>query len=142
MLTMQELDSKQELAKLHIIARQLRPHLSQEEFIERVFTQKEKMGYRLFGFLLDNEYIGMCGVMPFEVLYHTQCLYICDFVITDTLRGKGFGAISLSLIEKWAKEAGYKELELSSSFPRTAAHHFYECKMNYDKTGFVFKKTL
>lgn len=29
--------------------------------------------------------------MPFNVLYHNHCLYICDFVVDEALRGKGVG---------------------------------------------------
>lgn len=29
--------------------------------------------------------------MPFNMLYHNHCLYICDFVVDEALRGKGVG---------------------------------------------------
>ncbi len=54
--------------------------------------------------------------MPFNVLYHNHCLYICDFVVDETLRGKGIGQAFLKKIQIWAKNQGYEELELSSSF--------------------------
>lgn len=52
----------------------------------------------------------------FNVLYHNHCLYICDFVVDETLRGKGIGQAFLKKIQIWAKVQGYEELELSSSF--------------------------
>lgn len=54
--------------------------------------------------------------MPFNVLYHNHCLYICDFVVDETLRGKGIGQAFLKKIQIWVKNQGYEELELSSSF--------------------------
>lgn len=45
-------------------------------------------------------------------------------------------------IQIWAKDQGYEELELSSSFFRTQAHEFYIQKMNFEKSGFVFKKNI
>lgn len=59
------------------------------------------------------------------LLYHNHCLYICDFVVDEALRGKGIGQAFLKKIQIWAKDQGYEELELSSSFFRTQAHEFY-----------------
>ncbi|WP_269149107.1 hypothetical protein [Helicobacter apodemus] len=41
-----------------------------------------------------------------------------------------------------AKKEGYLQIELSSSFKREEAHRFYEKKMNFQKTSYVFVKSL
>lgn len=79
--------------------------------------------------------------MPFNVLYHNHCLYICDFVVDETLRGKSIGQAFLKKIQIWAKDQGCEELELSSSFLEQA-HEFYIQKMGFEKSGFVFKKNI
>lgn len=121
---------------------QLRPELNKEIFIQKVRLQCEKMQYQLFGFYDEGELIGLCGVMPFFTLYHKHCLYICDFVIDEALRTKGYGTQCFELIETFAKNNGYDEIELSSSFWRKDAHRFYEQKVNMQKTSFTFKKSL
>lgn len=80
--------------------------------------------------------------MPFNVLYHNHCLYICDFVVDEKPRSKGVGRAFLEKIQNWAKEQGYEELELSSSFFRVKAHEFYVEKVDFEKSGFVFRKSL
>lgn len=80
--------------------------------------------------------------MPFHVLYREKCLYICDLIIDSNLRGQGFGQKFLQEIEDLACKEGYLQIELSSSFPRKEEHCFYEKKMGFDKTSYVFAKTL
>lgn len=58
------------------------------------------------------------------------------------LRGKGVGQSFFKKIQIWAKQQGYEELELSSSFFRTQDHEFYIQKMDFEKSGFVFKKNI
>lgn len=58
------------------------------------------------------------------------------------LRGKGVGQSFFKKIQIWAKQQGCEELELSSSFFRTQAHEFYIQKMDFEKSGFVFKKNI
>lgn len=140
---MQELRRKNDLEKAFKLIKQLRPSLTLAEFLDKTELAFKTEHYKLFAFKGENdEFIALCGVMPFNVLYHEACLYICDFVVDENLRGKGVGARCLKELENWAKTQGYKELELSSSFFRKEAHSFYEEKMAFEKTGFVFKKGL
>ena len=133
---------KKDLRDVFWLASQLLVDLKEDEFIKKVKRQEKKMQYELFGFYKKGELVGLCGVMPFYVLYHDKCLYLCDFVIAEEHRGKGFGWKSLEMVEKYAKDKGYNEIELSSSFSRELAHLFYENKMNFNKSGYVFNKKI
>lgn len=140
---MKEIRSTREIETVYPLMKQLRPNLSQEDFVTKVLEQQKSMQYRLFAAYDDKQrLIGLCGIMPFHVLYREKCLYICDLVIDSSLRGQGFGQKFLQEVEDLACKEGYLQIELSSSFPRKEAHRFYEEKMGFDKTSYVFVKTL
>ena len=48
----------------------------------------------------------------------------------------------LSFVNEWAKENSCEVVALSSGLQRVEAHKFYESKMEFDKTSYVFKKQL
>jgi hypothetical protein len=48
----------------------------------------------------------------------------------------------LSHLEELARDEGCDTIALSSSFPRPDAHRFYEEKMNFERSGYTFKKSL
>lgn len=140
---MKEIRNTKEIETAYPLMKQLRPNLSQEDFVTKVLEQQKSMQYRLFATYDDKQrLIGLCGIMPFHVLYRGKCLYIYDLVIDSNLRGQGFGQKFLQEIEDLACKEGYLQIELSSSFPRKKAHRFYEEKMGFDKTSYVFVKTL
>lgn len=137
-----ELKQEEELQKAFHLIKQLRPNLSPKDFLAKVLQAQKEAKYKLFAFDYEGKLAGLCGVMPFFTLYHSDCLYVCDFIVDEDLRGKGLGERFLNEVESFAKDSGYREIELSSSFFRQEAHRFYTDKMHFDKSGFVFKKTL
>lgn len=139
---MKELSNKDELTKIYPLINQLRKDLSLNEFLDKFYLAVKTQNYKLFALEKDDCFIAACGVMPFNVIYHTNCLYICDFVVDEKERSQGIGQDFLNKIFSWAKKQGYEEIELSSSFFRQKAHIFYTEKMSFIKTGFVFKKKL
>ncbi len=136
-----ELKKKKELEKVYFLMKEFR-HLSFDEFLARFKKARKSSDYKLLAILQKGQIIGLLGFMSFFVLYHNKCLYLCDFVIDESLRGKGLGEKALKNFLKYAKKQGFDEIELSSSFFRTKAHKFYEKKMKFEKTGFVFKAKI
>ncbi|ECR2888529.1 GNAT family N-acetyltransferase [Campylobacter coli] len=133
---MREINLKEDLEKIYPLIKQLRNNLSLEDFLEKFQLAKKTQHYKLFAYEDKGAFKAACGVMPFNVLYHNHCLYICDFVVDETLRGKGIGQAFLKKIQIWAKNQGYEELELSSSF-------FLEHKlMNFISKKWVLKNLV
>ncbi len=60
-------------------------------------------------------------------------------VITDTVRGKGYGKLLMEHAERLAKAANCYKLQLMSSNYRTAAHGFYE-GIGYKQVAKGFRK--
>ncbi|CAM2962923.1 GNAT family N-acetyltransferase [Helicobacter burdigaliensis] len=134
--------TQNELKIIYPIMQELRPTLNFEEFSTKFPLMQKEQKYQLFAFKEKDEFVALCGVMPFNVFYRDNCLYVCDFVVKEELRGKGIGERFLKEIETLAKKQGYKQIELSSSFKREKAHKFYVEKMGFSKVSFVFLKDL
>ncbi|HHF3715587.1 TPA: GNAT family N-acetyltransferase [Campylobacter jejuni] len=139
---MKEIKLKEDLEKIYPLIKQLRNNLSLKDFLDKIQLATQTQHYKLFAYENEGSYKAACGIMSFNIPYHNHCLYICDFVVDEALRGKGIGQAFLKKIQIWAKDQGYEELELSSSFFRTQAHEFYIQKMGFEKSGFVFKKNI
>ncbi len=89
---MKEIRNTREIETAYPLMKQLRPSLSREDFVAKVLERQKSMHYRFFATYDDKQrLIGLCGIMPFHVLYREKCLYICILVIDSNLRGQGFG---------------------------------------------------
>ncbi|MBI2683754.1 MAG: GNAT family N-acetyltransferase [Acidobacteriales bacterium] len=68
---------------------------------------------------------------------------VTGLVVEDQHRGQNIGAGLLARAERWAVDAGFKEIRLRSNIKRERAHHFYE-SLGYtmDKTSLNFRKPL
>jgi GNAT superfamily N-acetyltransferase len=141
-IDIQELTSEQDWKSAYPIMKQLRTHLSEEEYLTLVQEATEKENYRLVA-LYDNEkMVAVTGFMPMITLYYGRFIWVCDLVTDANSRSKGYGKILLNYVHHWSKENGYDTVALSSGLQRADAHRFYEKKMNYDKVSYVFKKPL
>ncbi|AXL45480.1 acetyltransferase [Campylobacter jejuni] len=88
---MKEIKLKEDLKKIYPLIKQLRNNLSLKVFLDKFQLTTQTQHYKLFAYENEGSYKAACGVMPFNVLYHNHCLYICDFVVDEALRGKGIG---------------------------------------------------
>jgi len=77
----------------------------------------------------------MCG-------FTTWYVWVYDLVTREDRRSRGYGEALLRHIHEWAKRCGCGVVALSSGLQRTRANRFYEEKMGYERTSYVFKKTL
>ncbi|PPA70672.1 GNAT family N-acetyltransferase [Jeotgalibacillus proteolyticus] len=124
------------------LMKQLRTHVSEEEFISLTQAAKTEHQYKLVGVWENNEVKGLVGFMPMTTLYYGRFIWICDLVTDENERSKGFGKELLSFVEGYAASHGFSKVALSSGLNRQDAHRFYEEKGAYDRASFVFKKDL
>lgn len=140
--TIKELKSEQEWIEDFPIMKQLRTHLNTHSFIELVSQAVEENDYQLFALYDENRIVAVCGFMPTITLYNGKSIWVCDLVTDSSLRSKGYGKTLLNYVEHWAKKQNYDVVSLSSGLQRASAHQFYEEKMEYGKTSYVFVKKL
>lgn len=136
-----ELLDNEELLKAFPVMKQLRSHLVEETYLNLILAMK-KEGYKMFALYLDEEIVGVAGLVKLTNLYYGKHVWVNDLVIDENQRSKKYGQTLLSFINEWAKENGCDVVALSSGLQRVEAHKFYEFKMEFDKTSYVFTKQL
>ncbi|MDQ0219715.1 GNAT family N-acetyltransferase [Peribacillus cavernae] len=140
-ITIKELTTEGEWKTAFSVMKQLRTHLDRDTYLELVKESQEKDGYRMFA-LYDDQIVAVVGFMPMITLYNGRFIWVCDLVTDQNQRSKGYGEMLLSHVHQWAKGNGYPIVSLSSGLQRVDAHRFYEEKMEYNKTSYVYLKKL
>lgn len=116
--------SDAEILRCFPVMKQLRPHLSEESFVEQV-RRMQNEGYVLASLTEDGVVLALAGYRVMEMLYAGRVLYVDDLVTDASSRSKGAGAkLHEWLVEK-AKEQGCTVLTLDSAVHRFEAHRFY-----------------
>jgi GNAT superfamily N-acetyltransferase len=103
---------------------ELRPHLVEANFVERVRRQQAQ-GYCLAFIESEGAVRCVAGYRLLENLYSGRFLYLDDLVTPARDRSKGFGDAMMDWLEAQARAAGCAELHLDSGVQRFAAHRFY-----------------
>ena len=68
-------------------------------------------------------------------------LFIYDFIIDDTFRGKGYGKKTLLLLEEWASEHDFTEIGLHVFGHNQSAYQLYK-KMGYVETDITMVRKI
>jgi GNAT superfamily N-acetyltransferase len=113
-----------ELLRCFPVMRQLRPHLTPEQFLERIRRQQEA-GARLV-FLEDAGEVRSLAVYRLaENLAWGRFLYVDDLITAEAARSQGWGRQLLDWLVREARAQGCDQLHLDSGVQRFAAHRFY-----------------
>ncbi|RYD75770.1 MAG: GNAT family N-acetyltransferase [Verrucomicrobiaceae bacterium] len=107
------------------VVRELRPHLTEEEFLARVQRQQQQGGYQLAFLEVDREVRSVAGFRFLENLAWGRFLYVDDLVTRACDHGSRFGSTLFDWLVQQAKLAGCQELHLDSGVQRFGAHRFY-----------------
>ena len=129
-----------DLAESFEVMRELRTHLSQEQYLERL-TEMRSRGYRLFALKVEEKIVALAGITFDLNLYWGRHLFVYDLVTAEAHRSKGYGEKLLSHIHDLARAENCEAVALSSAFAREGAHRFYE-REGYERTGYTFRKRL
>lgn len=129
-----------EIAACYPVMRELRPHIGEAEFVERI-RKAEMSGYKLVYLSVGDEPVAVAGIRVGENLAWGRFLYVDDLVTAAHQRSQGYGARLLVWLRAYALEAGCAQLHLDSGMQRVDAHRFYE-REGLIKAGFHFSEIL
>lgn len=118
------IESETEIEACYPVMTQLRPHLDEEDFLERVCRQMEN-GYRLAALIRDDEVASVAGFRINESLAWGRHLYVDDLVTDDSQRSSGLGQDLFDWLVDHAHQQGCQQLHLDSGVQRFDAHRFY-----------------
>lgn len=141
-ILIKELTNEKEWKEAFLVMKQLRTHLDEASFLQLVQEAAQKEGYKIAALYEKETIVAVTGFMPMITLYNGRFIWVCDLVTDADNRSKGYGEALLNFVHDWAKKNGYGVVSLSSGLQRVDAHRFYEHKMEYDKTSYVFLKRL
>ncbi|HWY37449.1 MAG TPA: GNAT family N-acetyltransferase [Bacteroidia bacterium] len=113
-----------DILKCREVMRELRPHVSEEEFLPRVkemFTE----GYQLAFIEENGQAVAAIGFRYENFLFCGKHFYIDDLTTMPSARGKGYGGVLLDFVAALAKEKGFKLITLDSGHHRHTAHRLY-----------------
>ena len=136
-----ELITKAEWLKSFSVMKQLRSNLNEESYIKSVEFLSQN-GYKLFALFIEEKIVAVAGLNIMYNLVYGKYVWVQDLVTDCDHRSNGYGKKLLTYLQTWAKENGCNVVALSSGLQREDAHSFYQLKMGFDKTSFVFKKSL
>jgi GNAT superfamily N-acetyltransferase len=103
---------------------ELRPHLSEGEFVTRI-NRQQRNGYHL-AFLSDKKTVkAVAGYRFSESLSWGKFMYVDDLVTAAKFRSQGQGQTLFRWLIKEAKAQDCDQLHLDSGVQRFGAHRFY-----------------
>jgi GNAT superfamily N-acetyltransferase len=119
-------ETDEQILATHAVMSQLRPHLSADDYLQRVRRMMRTDGYRLAAAADDDGVArGVAGYRFIEMLYCGKILVVDDLVTDEDTRSRGFGKQLLDWLVELARERGCEQLHLDSGVQRHRAHRFY-----------------
>ena len=133
-------ENEEEVARCFPVMHQLRPKLTEEEFIRRVALQRGE-GYRLVYLEHGGNVVAVAGFRLMHVLWSGRTMYVDDLVTDEAVRSRGFGEALVKWLMERARQDGCETFSLDSGTHRHAAHAFY-FREGLRITDFHFQRSL
>lgn len=127
-MIIQEARTQDDVARLHPVMVQLRPHLSLDAFVDQVSAQQAEDGYRLAYAEDAGEVRAVAGFRTGRMLHRGKFLYVDDLIADDNARSKGYGGALLDWLVAEARRLDCDQICLESGVHRFDAHRFYFTK--------------
>lgn len=89
-----------------------------------------------------GEVIGMVNLQPiFSTAIGEPAILLEDYILSEQVRGKGYGSHFMDQIKAYCKDNGYKRITLLTDEDNAGAQRFYE-KNGYAFTHSILMKTM
>ena len=124
-MTIEQAETDEQIAATFDVMRQLRPHLTREEYVPRVRGMMDSDGFRLAALTDEGQVRAVAGYRYMTMLYCGRLLYLDDLVSDEQARSRGYGKALLDWLKEEGRREGCTELQLISRTIREGAHRFY-----------------
>lgn len=131
----------EDLDRVFPVVKELRVHLTYDDFVRYVQLAHAADGYRLVAIEENGNIIAVMGYRILHDLVHGSHLYIDDLVTTRSERSKGHGAELLKFAEAEARRLGLSGLRLSTGIENAGGQKFYE-REDWNRGSYVYKKKV
>jgi GNAT superfamily N-acetyltransferase len=133
--------SKNEIAIIAKLGKQLNPKLSEEELQDYLIQMFAFDHYICFGIFQDGQLIGISSGWTTIKFYSGKQLEVDNVIIDEAYQSKGIGKLFFEYIEDWAKKHSYKTIELNTYVQNSKSHKFY-FNQGFTILGFHFWKQI
>src|SRR5829696_223924 len=115
-----------EIRATYPVMKQLRSHLSEDQYLAAVRRQYENGNYRVAA-VVDDDGVTKCvaGYRLTECLCWGKFLYVDDLVTDENARSGNYGKQMMEWLVTEAKKNECKRIHLDSGVQRHSAHRFY-----------------
>ena len=122
------------------VMRQLRPHLSLDEF-RALYEKSQPEGYRVAAVFDEGEPRAVAGYRLMTNLVSGPNLYVDDLVTADKWRSHGYGKRLNDYLVQKARDERCGSIQLDSAVHRAEAHRFY-FREHYRVASFHFVRAF
>lgn len=105
--------------------RELRPLLSEDDFMAQVQRQMHNHGYILVYVVDEGQVVAVAGYRVAEFLAWGRVLYVDDLICRTACRQHGYGGALLDWLMAQAKTLACNQFHLDSGMQRYSAHRLY-----------------
>jgi len=124
-MSVQYATSESSIRACYPVMAQLRPHLTEADFMAQVQRQIANHDYRLAYLQHEGQVAAVSGFRFVEYLAWGRALYVDDLVTSSSARKLGLAGQLLDHLIGLAKEAGCQQFHLDSGVQRHDAHRLY-----------------
>lgn len=140
-MKIEQAETDEQIAATYDVMRQLRPHLSREEYVPLVRGMMASDGFRMAALTDEGQVRAVAGYRLMTMLYCGRLLYLDDLVSDEQSRSRGYGKALLDWLKDEGRREGCTELQLISRTTREGAHRFY-FREGFGIECFQFRKKL
>lgn len=130
-----------EIMETFSLMKQLRPHLLEEQYVEKIKNLQTQFGYTLVGVVDEGQVKAAAGFKINESLAWDKFLYVDDLITDQHSRSKGYAKLLFDWLEREAENAGCQQFHLDSGTQRYDAHRFY-LNRKMDITAHHFQRNV
>ena len=121
---LKNLESADDIRASFRVFTHLRPHLTEDVFVEQALRQREH-GYIITAVIADDIPVSAAGYRFMENLAWGKFIYIDDLVTHPDARGHGYAGQLLDYVKNLAIEHNLDAVHLDSGHQRFDAHRLY-----------------
>ncbi len=133
--------AKQDLERCFEVMKELRPHLSYEDYLEIYQDAHNSDHYEIVAIEEHGQILALMGYRILSDFVRGRHLYIDDLVTAEFARSRGLGAELLKHAEGLAKDLNCKSLRLCTGTENVRGIQFYE-RNGWTRRSFAYVKKL
>lgn len=133
--------SQKDLERCYPVMKELRPHLSFEDYISIYEESHRADGYEIVAVEDDEKILAVMGYRFLSDYVRGKHVYVDDLVSSEKYRSQGLGTLLLKYAEKIAQENSCQSLRLCTGLENERGIQFYN-RNGWTPRAYAYTKKL